>query len=187
MSGQPLLLLDVDGVLNLQVPSSMRQHAKHDFDVVRTVPDTDLRVWVGRYGPYSIHWRENIADVFKPLTDVFRMVWCTTWQDAANPFWLPKLRLVDELPVIPLEWEPTTDGTCWKTSQVAAWLEEHGGTDPVGVWFDDDVSDLDRDELPEGILPVRVDPRPGLTDDLVHEAVDHVRACPGLVVGGARP
>lgn len=176
MSHQPLLLLDVDGVLNLQVPAAMREHAKHEFDVVRTVPDTDLRVWVGRYGPYSIHWRENIADVFKPLTDVFRIVWCTTWQEAANPFWLPKLRLVDELPVIPLEWEPTTDGTCWKTSQVATWLDEFAGPDPVGVWLDDDVSERDREGLPQGMLPIAVDPRSGLTDDIVAQALTHVGA-----------
>ncbi|WP_093258887.1 HAD domain-containing protein [Thermostaphylospora chromogena] len=152
MTERPLLLLDVDGVLNpLRRPS--RDFQTHDCPVDGTL--------------YRVHLNPKHGAELLLLAEEAgaELVWATTWEHAANEWIGPRIGL-PELPVIEM---PIIGGRLagpagemFKTPHVAAYVAGR----PF-VWFDDLTGDADEDYLRRhpgvgDFLLVRVDPRHGL-------------------------
>jgi hypothetical protein len=153
----PLILVDVDGVLNPSRRSSLR-FRRHlcvvDGQVYKVLLDR-------RHGAQlSSLARETEAE----------LVWATTWEEHANVEIAPRVGL-PRLPVIRVTGDPTsTAGEHFKTRAVADYVEGR----PF-VWFDDSLRAADHDYLRahEGVghfLLVDVDERYGLTDDHLAQA-----------------
>ncbi|SDI57595.1 HAD domain-containing protein [Nonomuraea jiangxiensis] len=147
---RPLLLLDVDGVLNpMRGPSP-------DFRAYRCLIGSEV---------YTVHLNprhgRRLLDL--ALTTGSELVWATTWEDHANDWIAPRIGL-PSLPVIPMSPEaPSEFGEMFKTPHVAA----YAGRRPF-VWFDDQVWAEDEEYLRvhrglADFLLVHVDPRIGLT------------------------
>jgi Swiss Army Knife RNA repair-like protein len=155
---RPLVLVDVDGVLNparSQAPGYRRQ-------------------WVF---PGGLARRLLLNPSHGPmLTELAavagaELVWATYWRNRANTWiaprvGLPPLRFVP----IPRRWIPPAGyslGT-WKSCHVAAWV----GPTPF-VWFEDDaraVSHIAGQQSLGHHLMVKVDPAIGLTNSHVQRA-----------------
>lgn len=93
------------------------------------------------------------------------LVWATTWMSDANDCIAPWLGL-PELPVV--DWpdpanDAPVDGLHWKTRPLLDWAAGR----PF-AWIDDEITDRDRAwteaHHPGRVLPHRIDPRYGLTD-----------------------
>lgn len=93
------------------------------------------------------------------------LVWATTWLEQANDVIAPLLGL-PRLPVLE-QVAPTAEdgyfGLHWKTRALVEWAAGR-----AFAWLDDEITDADRewiaDRHPAPALPLRVDPRRGLTD-----------------------
>ncbi|GAA4533123.1 MULTISPECIES: HAD domain-containing protein [Nonomuraea] len=148
---KPLLLLDVDGVLN---PTGR--------------PSPDFRRYRCTIGStvYTVHLNQRHGTRLMELAleTGSELVWATTWEQHANEWIAPRLGL-PPLPVI--EMAPGENGSrhgeMFKTRHVA----EYVGDRPF-VWFDDQVYQEDEDYLRarQGLgefLLVHVPGRVGLT------------------------
>ncbi|WP_119730007.1 HAD domain-containing protein [Thermomonospora amylolytica] len=149
---KPLVLLDVDGVLNPfgGPPGGFRE--------VRVAPDgVHLTLWLNRaHGPRLVELAESTGS---------ELAWASYWCDRANEWVAPRIGL-PELPYVPIPPYPGhPDGVslgAWKVRHVAEWV----GDRPF-VWFEDEPDAAERllDHLAEGThLLVSVDPDEGLTD-----------------------
>lgn len=161
---RPLLYLDVDGPLN---PYAARPERRPDgYTTHRMTPEG----WLGRHHPWERHrvrplrvWlNPGHGDELRELSDVFDLVWATTWGGDANTLISPVLGL-PELPVVdwPGMFDESPDGTFWKTRHVLA----HAAGRPF-AWVDDELGDADRAYVatrhPGSALLHRVDARHGL-------------------------
>jgi hypothetical protein len=121
---KPLLLIDVDGVLN---------------PVGRHKPEKGwqrlhLGDWWVNLNPMHGEWLNSLADAFE-------LTWATTWEDEANQYIGPVIGL-PELPVIRFSEEDFTPETpqpdqryeTWKLPSVKAYV----GDRPF-AWLDDDL------------------------------------------------
>ncbi|MDF2712376.1 MAG: hypothetical protein K0R62_8028 [Nonomuraea muscovyensis] len=147
---RPLLLVDVDGVLN---PFGR--------------PEPGFRRYHCTIGPeaYTVHLdaRHGTRLLELALATGAELAWATTWEHHANHWIAPRIGL-PELSVVPMG--PARDselGEMFKTPHVAAYVE-----DRPFVWFDDQVRDEDERYLRERqgldrFLLVCVDPVGGLT------------------------
>jgi hypothetical protein len=155
---KPLVLVDVDGVLNparSQAPGYRRQWVFPGGLARRLLLNPS-------HGPMLAELAE-VADA--------ELVWATYWRNRANTWvaprvGLPTLRFVP----IPRCWRPPAGSSLgiWKASHVAAWV---GLTS--FVWFEDDASAVSHLARQEGLgrhLVVKVDPVIGLTDSHVERA-----------------
>jgi hypothetical protein len=154
----PLVLVDVDGVLNpsrSQVPGYRQQWVFPGGLARRLLLNPS-------HGPML----SDLAEVTGA-----ELVWATYWRNRANTWiaprvGLPPLRFVS----IPRRWRPPTGSSLgiWKAGHVAAWV----GLTPF-VWFEDDASAVSHIALWQGLgrhLVVKVDPAIGLTDSHVQRA-----------------
>jgi hypothetical protein len=154
----PLVLVDVDGVLNPARPAGLgyRRH------------------WVFPAGvAHRLLLNPSHGRMLTDLADATgaELVWGSYWQNRANTWiaprvGLPSLRFVP----IPPRWRPGAWSSpgWWKARHVAAWI----GDAPF-VWFDDDLTVIGGLAGQPGLgrhLVVRVDPATGLTDDHVEQA-----------------
>ena len=147
---KPLLLIDVDGVLN---------------PMARPTPDfRRYRCTIGAE-VYTVHLNprhgRRLLDL--ALMTGSELVWATTWEQHANEWIAPRIGL-PTLPVIPMNPDvPSEYGEMFKTPNVAAYV----GRRPF-VWFDDQVWAEDEEYLRvhqglDDFLLIHVDPREGLT------------------------
>ncbi|MDP4501177.1 HAD domain-containing protein [Nonomuraea turcica] len=151
---KPLLLLDVDGVLNpMGRPTP-------DFRRYRCTIDGEL---------YIVHLNprhgRRLLDL--ALATGAELVWATTWGHHANDWIAPRIGL-PSLPVIPVTPDfpppPRSEyGELFKTPCVAA----YAGRRPF-VWFDDQIWAEDEEYLRvhrglDDFLLIHVDPAHGLT------------------------
>lgn len=131
---RPLVLLDVDGVINdlgalYELPDTTTHH------VVRS---HGFRVVVPRYMPVLIQWLCSVADVH----------WCTTWRHRAND------EIADHLgiPTLPVVDDGTQDRhTGWKAAaarDLAATALSEGRR---VLWIEDFYGDVPRSEMPKGV------------------------------------
>jgi hypothetical protein len=155
MTGRPLVLLDVDGVLNLgQFMSSARRSRLHRSE----------GWYSGRAGDRNDPWAERIVlnrrwgPVLRQLEERgAELAWATAWNESANWFISPLLHL-GELPVA-----PARDGG--KACTVVPWTQGR-----PWAWLEDREYELEDASALAGStphLPVLVDPENGLGWDHV--------------------
>lgn len=140
---KPLLLLDVDGVLNPEPGSNGRRpdgYETHRFNPMTSDGVTD---WVTRFRkPLRVWLNPQHGWELIKLTEFYELVWCTTWEHEANEWISPHLGL-PELPFIPfvsmLPPKPPAPGLHWKTSVVI----EYANGRPF-VWVDDEIGQRDH-------------------------------------------
>ena len=152
-SERPWLLIDVDGVLNpLMVADDFELHELRPIG------------WTGP--PLTVQLTPRHGEWITALTDVFDLVWATTWEQSANLLISPIVGLPTDLPVIPFveprlrhDWEVS-----FKSPSVARWVEGHSF-----VWLDDSIGAADTRwfEKVTGVGPFllrSIDPLVGLTE-----------------------
>lgn len=140
MTEKPLLLVDIDGVLNPEPRSNGRRpegYVTHRFN-----PTTSDGVdWVTRYRkPLRVWLNPQHGVELLKLTEFYELVWCTTWEAEANVWISPHLGL-PELPVIEFGKNPPQPdpGIHWKTAAVI----EYAAGRPF-VWVDDEIGQRDH-------------------------------------------
>lgn len=176
---KPLLLLDVDGVLNA-FPGNAPDYTSHLID------------------GYPIHFHEELRQMVSVLHDSFEIVWFTLWNQRAAASIGPHVGLADNAHVT-TSWQKGWDAAV--TAGCSADLLDRllyaktpllpGHIDPERswVWIDDAHSEWDRQYLvqsgfdPARFRLIRTDVLVGLTWIEVDEALDFARA----IAAGARP
>ncbi|WP_248958634.1 HAD domain-containing protein [Sphaerisporangium perillae] len=174
MTNRPLVLLDVDGVLN-----PARRHTLRLRRYECVLDGQAYRILLNaRHGAkLSELARDTGAE----------LAWATTWEHHANEQIAPRIGL-PALPVIKVNSDPgTRAGEHFKTRHVAEYVAGR----PF-VWFDDSLGAADWHYLKDhpGVdefLLVDVDPRTGLTEGHLARARDWLagRSTPGA--GLSRP
>lgn len=85
--GKPLLLLDVDGVVNaMPLRRRPRGYSRHMIDA------------------YQVHIHDDIRAMIDELRENFDMAWFTMWNDLAAPLIGPHVGL-EEIPFVETSWE----------------------------------------------------------------------------------
>lgn len=184
-TAKPLLLIDVDGVLNPyplltkngHLPPKARKgetsfaYAKH-----KLWPEQ----WIGTRALPVLLSKEH-GKHLAALSELYDLVWATTWENEANRLLAPILDL-PELPVIEWPagakewiWRTPQHLGSWKTKHIAEWLDKNAPGAPW-VWVDDDLTKHDRawlrehyghDKKEDPPVPYwlfRVEPRHGLRE-----------------------
>ena len=156
-SAQPVVAIDVDGVLNPD-PRHAARHGYHphhyDGPDPRGNPTTGV-VWLHpAHGPWLLDLRHQGAD----------LVWCTTWGHLAPNWIAPRLGLPGTWPVI----DVPGGGVRWGSNVKLGALYQATGTRPVAV-LDDQFGPRDpgnarqRTAAGSATLLVPVHPTRGLT------------------------
>jgi hypothetical protein len=150
-TGSPVVLLDVDGVLN-PIKRAGRGYRRHRA----FLNGFTFRLWLNAaHGPML---RQLVTETGAEL------VWASYWCESANEWIAPRVGLPD-LPFVPIPSRPEESQLslgAWKARHVADWVRER----PF-VWFEDepDVTGCLRGESGIGAhLLVAVDPVTGLTE-----------------------
>lgn len=162
---QPLLLIDIDGVVNAhggpcsggEAPDGYRMHRLKD----RSFTDEQGRPWA--HGGLRIWLNPAHGPMLLALADRCELAWCTAWRQDANRFIGPLIGL-PELPVVPLPdgWVTET-GHIWKLSGV----EQYAAGRSV-AWLDDEFTPADDEWAEErtadgsATLLVLIDPVHGI-------------------------
>jgi hypothetical protein len=153
LSDQPVLFVDVDGVISL----------------FGFAPDAERL-------PGPLHWIDGVAhcipeDVGKRLSRLaerFELVWATGWEERANEH-LPRLLglPVRELPCLRFDGAAVFGSAHWKLDA----LDEYAADRPA-AWIDDNIDEACRAWAERRHAPTRLvatQPAIGLTDEHVDE------------------
>jgi hypothetical protein len=160
---QPLVLLDVDGVLNPRRRSSLRFRR---YDVV-TAGESHRILLDPRHGAKLVALARDTGA---------ELVWATAWGQHANNEISSRIGL-PHLPVITVAGDLVSGaGEHFKSRPVAGYVRHR----PF-VWFDDELTSADQDYLSAhpgvgAFLLIDVDPRTGLTDRHLAQARDWLTA-----------
>jgi hypothetical protein len=129
VNGGPLVLLDVDGVLNLARFRSSKQRS----DLLRS-----REGWFHRR-PRDAYSDDRLLVNLKQVRPLVRelaaaagnaggeLAWATTWGPAANDYFVPLLGLEKVLPVAPVNFRLSTKAATvipWAEGRPWAWLED---------------------------------------------------------------
>jgi hypothetical protein len=172
--GRPLLLLDIDGVLNaFPAWTSRRDYERHEID------------------GYPISFHHEVREMVGELRKHYDISWFTLWNHKAAPLIGPHVGLEDA-PFLETSWDRGADilmaqGVEPEQVRLIMYAKTPLLTELVDnsqrwVWIDDAHSDRDRDYLeyqgfvPENFRLIRTDGNPGLTWIEVQEAVTLARA-----------
>jgi hypothetical protein len=154
MEEQPLLFIDVDGVL------STYGFAGDDAD------PRNLRMVDG----IVHHIRAEMGPRILKLLPHFESVWATGWGERANEHLVLMLGMPEELEVVEFAVVPSTDGSGhWKLDS----LTDRAGT-RAAAWIDDGLNEAceawaSGRDAPTLLVPT--DPFIGLTDEHVEELI----------------
>jgi hypothetical protein len=176
LNQKPVLLLDIDGVLNL-FPDWV-----NDLPISRPTLKERANLSGNIYG---LNIPLDAADLIDQLSTEFDMRWYTMWNQHARSVFTPTAGIRQEFDHFTCDHMAGRDVL---RSQGMQWFEETGiwiaktplipgylGDRPF-VWIDDDTSDVDRVwlEAQPGIgdhLLITVDPHEGMTQEHVHKAL----------------
>lgn len=114
---RPLVLLDVDGVIN-------------DLGSLRGL-DRPYAVDRVPAGAFTLHIPEYMPGLIQGMCDVAEVVWCTTWEHDANEY-VALILGIDPLPLLELEWEQG-----WKDGIARSMLWEVHEVGRAGFWIED--------------------------------------------------
>jgi hypothetical protein len=147
MPTTPLLLVDVDGVLNAVIGSPFGRRkeaiASNPFEAEFMARHFPIRVPAGT--------RERMAT----LQTLFECVWATTWEDHARSDLAPVLGFGADWPVIRFTDDFPDSGT-WKLPAVQRFAEQPENLSRPLAWIDDD---LEPDALEWAARRIRSGPR----------------------------
>ncbi len=150
---KPLLLVDVDGVLNR---FGLGGHP---------LPE---EVKLVKAGGYSLHISDINTKRLQRLSEHFKMVWATIWEGDANKYIAP-LHDLPNWPYIIFQHCYYDGVSTWKLNDVQKYVGER----PM-AWIDDDIqkdayawADERKEEIPTLLL--RTDPFDGLTEEIVEQ------------------
>ena len=132
---KPLVLLDVDGVIN-DLGALSGQVRSHRID----------RIWSNGY---TVHIPDYMPALIQRLVATAEVWWCTTWRDRANGEIAEHLG-IDQLPVV-------DDGTVarsvdWKSAAARSLVTEALEAGRPVYWIEDFYGQPPVDELPPGVV-----------------------------------
>jgi hypothetical protein len=175
---KPLLLIDVDGVINIFTSTTPHVEWEHEF----------LHVNEGVSGGTDwIRIPLGMSARFAKLAEHYELIWATGWLDRAHNCFAPKLGLEqwDHIDVssgfIHASWsrdagERNAQALSWKLEPVSEWIEQNAQGRHV-AWIDDDLyadafawaEERDRNHAPT--LLMKTDCPVGLLDHHVDKLV----------------
>jgi hypothetical protein len=158
---QPLLLIDVDGVISL-FGFDVADPPAGRFQLV----DGIAHFLSGTAGPCLLD-----------LAGEFELVWCTGWEDRANDYLPFALGLPGPLPLVAFDKFARPPAAHWKL----AGIDAYAGTDRALAWIDDahDPRCTDWAEARNApTLLLATDPAVGLTTDHVEQLLAWARTLP---------
>lgn len=172
--GRPLLIVDIDGVLNPDMP--------------RDNPEPPWITFVAQWSGYVValnpeHGKELLAIAERTGCE---LVWGTTWEEHANDEVASRLGL-PALPVVHVTTPPEVldSWVIWKSGHIA----KYAAGRPF-VWLDDHPSELDSRYLAANGAPdhliVQIDPETGLEDHHLRQAEEWLESCSAGDRNGAR-
>ncbi len=154
MDDRPLILIDIDGVVNVLTSSKIRSRlCFHDGWRQQRINDFGVRLfWNPRIGPWLLRLAEETGA---------ELAWGTMWEDDAN-FYVSPLLGLPRLPVAPAASDIN------KARGIVPWTAGR----PF-VWFDDDIGETEEtDELcgDQPHLVILTDERYGLEPEHIERA-----------------
>jgi hypothetical protein len=152
---QPLLLIDVDGVISL-----------FGFDPARP-PRGKFAVVDGIHHFLSA----DAGDHLRRLCGPFEPAWCTGWEEKADEYLPQALGLPRSFPFLSFENAVPAVGGHWKLAAI----DSYAGPDRPLAWIDDahdERSEAWAAERPAPTLLIRTDPAIGLTGDHVSRLLE---------------
>jgi regulatory protein YycH of two-component signal transduction system YycFG len=141
---KPFLLLDIDGVLNPDIPDSS------EFK--------DFRVLETPWSNFSLSLKEG--QILQDLSNYVDLVWATSWEDYANEYISPYLG-INNLPVISF----TPHGSeSLKVKDIIRFINFH---QRPFIWIDDEIEDEFHSTITNMVevefLLVKTNPTTGIT------------------------
>jgi len=161
---RPLVLVDVDGVLNVLATSKRRRHLAYHHGWLQKRVDVGGLTFRLFVNPAFGSWLRKLA-----AETGAELAWGTTWEEYANPCVGPLVGLP------PLRYAPVRDGA-HKADGIVPWTQGR----PF-VWFDDEPDAAEATARLAGSQPhlvVPVDESTGLTEDHVATACEWLLRLP---------
>lgn len=163
-TNKPILLVDVDGVLNCFGSLWSPEYEAEHFEPTRSY-----------HNQFTIRVRKGTAGRLARLAEHFEMTWGTAWCEQAHPFFGEWLQLGEPWPH--LNWTSAwiREGASWKLPDIQRFAEERP-TRPL-AWIDDDIQGdayqwaEERVKAGTPTLVVRTNPVDGLQDKHVEQLV----------------
>jgi hypothetical protein len=190
---RPVLLLDIDGVLNL-FPKPLDLHARvkgtasansveREHDVHRVVLDA------AQIHPYTVRIPADLPSLIAQLSEHYDIHWYTMWNASANRVFAP-LAGIPEFPHFQCDW--IAGEIAFEDAESPWWMRKHiwiaktplipgfVGSRPF-LWIDDDSNEVDTMwlEAHPGVgnfQLITVPPHTGLTQAVVDEAIEWARS-----------
>jgi hypothetical protein len=134
-SAKPLLLIDIDGVLNPHVGPGIEAGPEFEVHAIHNQ--------IVRLNRMHGAWLHS-------LLAAYDLVWATTWEEDANRLIAPAIGAPDDLPVISF---PDRDslGWTWKLPAVRGYVQNR-----PAVWLDDDPGEGAEEWAAQRGVPTRL-------------------------------